>query len=95
MVKDKIRDPSAWFSWRYPQANTMSSAEKQEIMCDNNCTWGQNISALRKSWLGFKIAKRKGETDELYYYANLIVSIQRILGIKETVFDDIPIDGID
>lgn len=92
MVKDKVRDPSAWYSWRYPQANTMSSAEKQEIICLNNCTWGQNVSALRKAWLGIKIARRKGEVDLLYHYANLIVEIQRAMGIRETRFDDIPID---
>jgi len=76
-------------------AHVMDSHERAEIMCENGCTWGANVSALRKSWLGFKIAKRKGETDELYHYANLIVSIQRTMGIKETVFSDIPIDGIE
>ena len=86
MVKDKIRDPSAWFSWRYPQANTMISAEKQEIVCANGNSWGANCSALRKNWLSIKIARRKGEEDLLLQAMENINSIQDSMGIQKTYF---------
>ena len=86
MVKDKVRDPSAWYSWRYPQANTMSSAEKQEIMCANGNLWGQNCSALRKNWLSIKIARRKGEEDLMLQAMENINSIQDSMGIQKTYF---------
>lgn len=88
----KPRDPLAWLSTKHPLAHTLPSFERAEIECENGCSWGQNVSALRKSWLGYKIAKRKDEQDELTYYANLIVKIQRVLGIRQSVFEDIEID---
>ena len=47
----------------------------------------QTWSALRKSWLGFKIAKRNGDRLLMKYYAEFIVKLQIELGISVTQFD--------
>jgi len=45
-------------------------------------TWG----ALRKSWLGFKIAKSHGDFQLMKHYAEFIVKLQNEIGIPETKF---------
>jgi hypothetical protein len=47
-------------------------------------TWG----ALHKSWIGFVIAKEKGELDRLEIYARRIMKLERELGIEITDFSD-------
>jgi hypothetical protein len=46
--------------------------------------WG----ALQKCWIGFVIAKEKGEMDKIEIYARRINKWQRDLGIQETDFSD-------
>lgn len=46
--------------------------------------WG----ALQKCWIGFVIAKEKGEMDNIEIYARRINKWQRDLGIQETDFSD-------
>ena len=85
----KIRDPLAWLSTKHPLAHTLPSFERAEIECDNGQKWGTNCSALRKAWLGIKIARRKGEEDELIRYMTLVNEIQNSMGIKATYFHEL------
>jgi hypothetical protein len=53
--------------------------------------WGQACSALKKSWLAYKLAGRNGG-----YRADIgwrIQKIQRSMGIQVTQFEDVPYDG--
>lgn len=43
-------------------------------------------SGLRKSWLGYKIAKREGDEEEQVGYARAIVFNCRMLQIEEPLF---------
>ena len=47
-------------------------------------TWG----ALHKSWIGFVIAKEKGELERLDVYARRIRKLERELGIEITDFSN-------
>ena len=87
MVKE--RDLMAWLSTKHPTAHTMNSYDRAEIVCDNNCTWGQNVGALKKAWLGIKIARRKDEQDQLIHYMSLVNEIQDVMGIRKTYFEEL------
>lgn len=45
-------------------------------------TWG----ALDKAWLGYVIAKNKGEHDKLMHYASIIQKLQRELDLEVSSF---------
>ena len=47
-------------------------------------TWG----ALHKCWIGFVLAKEKGELDRLEIYARRIRKLERELGIELTDFSN-------
>jgi len=85
----KVRDPLAWLSTKHPLAHTLPGFERAEIECENGQTWGANCSALRKAWLGIKIARSKGEEDELLHYMELVNEIQDVMGIKKTYFHEL------
>ena len=48
----------------------------------------QTYGALNKSWLGFVIAKEKGEVDKLEMYAKRIQNLERQLGRQVTDFSN-------
>ena len=87
MVKE--RDLMAWVSSKHPTAHTMNSYDRAEIICDNSNTWGANCSALKKNWLAIRIARRKGEEDMLIQAMQNINDIQRSMGIRVTVFEEL------
>jgi hypothetical protein len=39
-------------------------------------SFGQAVSALKKSWLAFKLNRHKGEEDKVFYYAKRLNRIQ-------------------
>jgi hypothetical protein len=45
-------------------------------------TWG----ALHKAWLGYVIAKNKGEYDQQMHYASIIQKLQRELNLEVSIF---------
>jgi hypothetical protein len=45
--------------------------------------------SLKKSWIGFKIAKQEGNHDKMKYYAEGIQKFQRQLGLTVSSFSDI------
>ena len=44
---------------------------------------------LKRAWIGFKIAKQKGNYDKMKYYAKGIQKLQRRLGMAVSSFSDI------
>lgn len=48
----------------------------------------QTYGALNKSWLGFVIAKEKGEDDKLKMYAKRIQKLEQQLGRQVTDFSN-------
>ena len=58
-------------------------------------TLAQSWSALRKSWLGFKIARSNGDAALMTHYASFINKVQMEMGIPTTVFDSNIIDELD
>jgi len=45
--------------------------------------------SLKKSWIGFKIAKQEGNHDKMKYYAEGMQKFQRQLGLTVYNFSDI------
>lgn len=50
---------------------------------DKGQTWG----ALKKAWLGYKIAKAKNDKKGMVEYANKIRTLQGELGLKKAEFE--------
>jgi hypothetical protein len=50
-------------------------------------TLAQSWAALRKAWLGFKIALGNDDTAQMKHYASFIVKVQSEMGIQTTNFD--------
>jgi hypothetical protein len=46
----------------------------------------QTWRALQKAWLGYVIAKNKGEHDKLMHYASIIQKLQRELDLEVSSF---------
>lgn len=44
---------------------------------------------LKKAWIGFKVAKRKGDHDKMVYYAEGILKFQKQLGVPVSGFSDL------
>ncbi len=86
--KSGVRDPLAWISTRFPHAHMITSKERAALeIPELNCTWGQCCSSLNKCWLGFKIAKRRNESEGMEFYASKINNIQSLMGIPLTEFE--------
>jgi hypothetical protein len=45
--------------------------------------------SLKRAWIGFKIAKQKGNHDKMKYYAEGVQKFQRQLGLTVSSFSDI------
>ena len=55
-------------------------------MPETNCNVGQAISALKKSWVSYRIKKREGYADPVYELEHRINNIQSALGLEITDF---------
>ncbi len=53
---------------------------------------GQTWAALKKCWRAYKIAKVKGEKDNMIEYAKRIRSLQRELGVQQAKFPELKLD---
>ena len=49
-------------------------------MLKSGYTVDQTWKGLKKAWLGYTIAKNKGEDNKLVYYASVIQKLQKELG---------------
>jgi hypothetical protein len=54
-------------------------------------TWG----ALHKAWKGYIIAKNKNEIDRLFYYAEVIQTLQRELGLPVSSFPSLGLSPLE
>ena len=68
--------------------DSMSHSDRKEFMLPCKYTIAQSWAAIRRSWLGFKIAK----TDKMAYYAAFILKVQSQMGIGKTAFDSAILD---
>jgi hypothetical protein len=58
---------------------TFHGHTSQDKVLESGYTELQTWKALSKAWIGYKIAKRKGEHEKLKYYASGIQKLQREL----------------
>ena len=68
--------------YRYRNRNRESRFHSHTIqseMLKSGYTVLQTKKALSKAWLGYTIAKNKGEDEEMKYYASVIHKLQREL----------------
>ena len=72
--------------------DSMSHSDRKEFMLPCKYTIAQSWAAIRRSWLGFKIAKSRGDTDKMAYYAAFILKVQSQMGIGKTAFDSAILD---
>lgn len=65
----------------------MHHTERKSFSLPCGFTLGQGWAGLRKSWLGFKIARSNGNRDGIRHYSSFIRKVQREMGIEVTKFD--------
>jgi len=70
-----------------PNELTLDHIERKSLRLPCGKTVAQSWAALRKAWLGFKIARSNGHTNLMSYYASFITKVQREMGIEVTNFD--------
>lgn len=70
-----------------PNELTLDHIERKSFRLPCGKTVAQSWAALRKAWLGFKIARSNGHTNLMSYYASFITKVQREMGIEVTNFD--------
>ena len=76
-----------WISTKYDLEGMHWEEARDTWIPELSMSFGQAVSALKKSWLAFKLNRQKGEEDRVFYYANQINQIQKALGIDITEFD--------
>ncbi|MGD1834146.1 MAG: hypothetical protein ACPKQO_00310 [Nitrososphaeraceae archaeon] len=62
---------------------------------DSGFTDTQTMGALKKAWLGYKIALAKGEEENLIKYAKIILKLQKALGFPLEDFSHIGVTVTD
>ena len=72
----------------------MDHYERKSFVLPCGKTLAQSWAALRKAWLGFKIARSNGDTALMTYYASFIIKVQMEMGMQTTTFDSdiLPLD---
>lgn len=85
--KEYLRDSGDYYGWR---AKYQIRPPMKMGYTERQC-WG----ALRKSWLGYKIAKREEDYYILTLYARRIRYWQAVLGIKIADFPNVGLTGKD
>jgi hypothetical protein len=65
----------------------MHHIERKEYLLPCGFRVHESWAALRRSWLGFKIAHSRGDRAKMKYYAAFIHKVQKELGIGLTVFE--------
>jgi hypothetical protein len=82
---------------RYRYRNKKSRDDKirrtsQLTVLKSGYTVDQTWKGLKKAWLGYTIAKNKGEDDKLVYYASVIQKLRKELGLPVANFPLLDID---
>lgn len=65
----------------------MDHEERKSMQLPCGFTVAESWAALRKSWLGFKIARSNSDTALMTKYASIIRKVQLEMGIRKTKFD--------
>ncbi len=76
---------------RYRYRNKKNSDDKfrrtsQSTVLKSGYTVNQTWKGLRKAWLGYTIAKNKGEGDRMVYYVKVIQKLRKELGLPPASF---------
>ncbi len=82
-----LHNPSA-YSQKRPEEFGMDWKSRGQIELPSGFTIGETWAGIRKSWLGFKVAKDNGDRALMSKYAHSIRKMQADMGISETIFDD-------
>ena len=82
---------------RYRYRNNKNSDDNfhrtsQSTVLKSGYTVNQTWKDLRKAWLGYTIAKNKGEDDRLVYYATVIQKLRKELDLPPAIFPHLDID---
>lgn len=79
----------------YPLANMVPSKghAKEELMLP--CGWmlGQSWGALKKAWIGYKVAKREDDEQLMREYAKRIQTVEKQIGIPTASFPNLGMIG--
>ena len=65
----------------------MDHGERKSFILPCGKTLTQSWAALRKAWLGFKIARSNGDTALMTHYASFIVKVQMEMAMPTTIFE--------
>ena len=82
---------------RYRYRNKKNSDDKfhrtsQSTVLKSGYTVNQTWKGLRQAWLGYTIAKNKGEDDRMKYYASVIQKLRKELDLPPATFSHLDID---
>ncbi len=80
-------NPNA-FSRYIRNESTMGHIERKSFKLPCGKTLAQSWGALRKAWLGFKIAHSNDDYFKMREYAHIIRKLQLQMGIQVTIFDE-------
>jgi hypothetical protein len=64
----------------------------QSTVLKSGYTVNQTWKGLRQAWLGYTIAKNKGEDDRMKYYASVIQKLRKELDLSPANFSHLDID---
>jgi hypothetical protein len=84
-------NPDGYSSY-LPGEEFMNHNDRKSFMLPCGKTIAQSWAALRKAWLGFKIAFSNGDTALMTQYALFITKVQTEMGIQVTNFDSTILD---
>ena len=73
----------------------MGHEERKSFVLPCGRTLAESWAALRKAWLGFKIARSNDDGALMTHYASFIIKVQMEMGIPTTVFEPNIIDDSD
>jgi hypothetical protein len=85
------RNPNA-ISRYIPNEAIMYHNDRKSFILPCGRTIAESWAALRKSWLGFKIARSNCDTELMTHYASFITKVQLQMGIQVTNFDSYILD---
>jgi hypothetical protein len=73
---------------RYPEFDVLNhwSEKEQFYIPELEMVFGEVCSAMKKSWRGYKWARREGDTELQEHYADIIQGITEALGYDKMVF---------
>lgn len=87
-----FRNPNA-ISHYIPNEDLMNHNVRKSFVLPCGRTVAESWSALRKSWLGFKIALSNDDRELMRHYASFITKVELEMGVQITHFDSDILDA--